>query len=93
MEIEGRDSIPAPGAFSPDGNLLAFTYTHRAVILMRTGSWEEVTKLPINPNQRFDALTFTPDGNRLMAVSQTGVHIWDVGRIRAKWRELGVDVE
>jgi WD40 repeat protein len=83
----------APAAFSPDGRLLAVVQSRRAVTLYRTGTWDEVAALPMRPEDGPHWLGFTADGSRLVAVSASAVHIWDLGRIRARWRELGIDVE
>ncbi|HKB03158.1 MAG TPA: WD40 repeat domain-containing protein, partial [Gemmataceae bacterium] len=90
-EPTGRRSAPA--AFSPDGQLLAVSRSRREVTLVRTGTWEEVATLPLRQDDVLHWMGFTGDGERLVATSATAVHVWDLGRIRAKWRELGVDVE
>jgi hypothetical protein len=85
-----RRSLPA--AFSPDGRLLAVVRSRREVTLIRTGTWDEVAALPMRQEDGLHWLAFTGDGSRLVAVSATAVHIWDLARIRTKWRELGLDV-
>jgi hypothetical protein len=95
LDIPIRDNarVWIPAAFSPDSALLAVTVVQREVRLLRTETWEVVTTFPVATGDRLLSLNFTPDGARLVGTSDGAVHIWDVARIRAKWRELGVDIE
>jgi len=89
-DSSGRRSSPA--AFSPDGRLLAVVRSRREVTLLQTGTWQEVATLPLRQDDVLHWMSFTADG-RLFGASSVAIHIWDLGRIRAKWRELGVDLD
>jgi eukaryotic-like serine/threonine-protein kinase len=91
---EGPD-IQAHGwiAFSPDGNLVAAEAGPGMIRLLDPATGREKARLE-DPRQ--DAacwLDFTPDGTRLVAVSDDGkaIHVWDLRRIRAQLAQIGLD--
>jgi serine/threonine protein kinase/WD40 repeat protein len=94
---EEGPAIPSGGeagvAFSPDGNLLAVETGHGVVRLLDPATGLDKARLE-DPHQDIAKwLGFTPDGTRLIAVSDDGkaIHVWDLKRIRAELARLGLD--
>jgi tetratricopeptide (TPR) repeat protein len=80
-------------AFSPDSRILAVESGAGAIYLLDPATGREKARLD-DPNQDVaDSLVFTPDGTRLVAVSNDGqaVHVWDLRLIREELAELGLD--
>src|SRR5262249_9183017 len=71
-------------AFSPDGNLLAAESGHGVIRLLDPANGREKARLE-DPRQDVAGwLGFTPNGTRLVAVTEDGkaIHVWDLKRIR-----------
>jgi hypothetical protein len=88
-------AIPAWGAaaFSPEGSLLAVQTVQEGIHLLDPATGREKARLE-DPHQDMARwLGFTPDGTRLVAVSEDGkaIHVWDLKRIRAELARLGLD--
>ncbi len=64
-------------AFSPDGAYLAVG-THHAVVLYRTGAWNEARRLAF-PEATVFAVAFAPNGDLLAGAAVNEVRVWDVG--------------
>jgi serine/threonine protein kinase/WD40 repeat protein len=80
-------------AFSPDGKLLAVQASHDVIHLIDLSTGREKARLE-DPHQDVAKwLGFTPDGTRLVAVSDDGkaIHVWDLKRIRAELAQIGLD--
>jgi serine/threonine protein kinase/WD40 repeat protein/tetratricopeptide (TPR) repeat protein len=81
-------------AFSPHGNLLATTTTAGFVILYDWRTGKELARLE-DPNLDFsDTPAFSPDGTKLITVSDAnskGLHVWDLRRIRSVLADLDLD--
>jgi hypothetical protein len=82
------------GLLSPDGRLLA-TETGRGVIqLLDPTDGHEAARLE-DPNQETTFYhCFTPDGTRLVSVTNGragGIHVWDLRAIRRRLKELDLD--
>jgi WD40 repeat protein len=80
-------------AFSPDGNLLAAESGQGVIRLLDPANGREKARLE-DPRQDVAGwLGFTPDGTRLVAVTEDGkaIHVWDLKRIRAELARLGLD--
>jgi serine/threonine protein kinase/WD40 repeat protein len=89
---EGPAIPPGPAAFSPDGTLLAVE-THGSIRLLDPSTGREKARLE-DPHQDVGCwIGFTPDGRRLVAVSEDGkaIHVWDLKRIRTELTKLGLD--
>jgi serine/threonine protein kinase/WD40 repeat protein len=82
-------------AFSPDGSLLALHSEQGFVRLLRPDTGAEVARLFTPDKTRLQPGCFTPDGSRLLARGvETGMlYVWDLHRIRARLRPLGLDWE
>jgi hypothetical protein len=71
-----------PGAFSPDGRLLALPVTqdgraHAAVVDLRTGAW---TAVPGGRLSTYGAMAWSPSGDRLyLATAGGGLRAWQPG--------------
>jgi WD40 repeat protein len=90
---EGPAIPPGPAAFSPDGNLLAVDAGRGTIHLLDPATGREKARME-DPHQHFgNWLGFTPEGTRLVAVSDDGkaIHVWDLKRIRAELVPLGLD--
>jgi WD40 repeat protein len=80
-------------AFSPDGNLLAVDAGHVVIRLLDPATGRDKARLE-DPHQYVAGwLGFTPDGTRLVAVSEDGkaIHVWNLRRIRAGLARLDLD--
>src|SRR5262249_37014537 len=94
---EGGATIPwyGPVAFAPNGSLLAVETGHGDIRLFDPATGQEKARLE-DPHQDVAGwLGFTPDGTRLVAVSDDGkaIHEWDLRRIRQGLIQLGLDWE
>ncbi|HKI37164.1 MAG TPA: protein kinase [Gemmataceae bacterium] len=80
-------------AFSPDGNLLAVDAGQGVILLLDPATGHEKARLEDPHQDVANWLGFTPDGTRLVAVSDDGkaIHVWDLKRIRAELARLGLD--
>lgn len=80
-------------AFSPDERMLALSGKLGQIQLCETESGREIAVLPATVSPSVRPQCFSPDGTRLYATVEgdTGVHIWDLRRIRDGLRELGLD--
>jgi WD40 repeat protein len=90
LGFETNRIYPSPATFSPDSSVLALAASRREVRLYRSDNWVHFATLPLRSEETLEWLSFTPDGSRLVATSQTAIHIWDLGRIQAKWSALGL---
>jgi len=81
--------------FSPDSKIIAHdTYTG-TVRLVDAASGNEILQLP-DPNLDVANLSFTPDGTRLITLTNgnvRGIHIWDLRSIRKELAMTGLDWE
>jgi WD40 repeat protein len=79
-------------AFSPDGGLLAVHTGQGVIRLLDPATGREKARLE-DPHQDASGLAFTPDGTRLVAVSDDGkaIHVWDLKRIREELVKLDLD--
>jgi WD40 repeat protein/serine/threonine protein kinase len=80
-------------AFSPDGRLLAVETRQGTIRLLDPATGREKARLA-EPHQSASGwLGFTPDGTRLVAVSDDdkAIHVWDLRRIREELAGLGLD--
>jgi WD40 repeat protein len=80
-------------AFSPDGKVLAHDTNTGAVRLVDAASGREITQLP-DPHLDVAHPLFTPDGTRLITLTNgnvPGIHIWDLRSIRRELETLGLD--
>jgi WD40 repeat protein len=82
------------GLLSPDGRLLASETGMGIIQLLDAGTGREVARLE-DPNQEaIPYHVFTPDGTRLLTISNGragGIHVWDLRAIRAQLKKLGLD--
>jgi serine/threonine protein kinase/WD40 repeat protein len=88
-------AIPAwaGAAFSPEGSLLAVQTTQEGIHLLDPATGRGKARLE-DPYQDLALwLGFTPDGTRLVAVTDDGkaIHLWDLQRIRGELVKLGLD--
>jgi eukaryotic-like serine/threonine-protein kinase len=85
-------AYPGPVAFSPDGNLLAFSPDRREVRLVEPKSFEERLTLHSPTAGSISRIRFSPDG-RWLAILEEGrvVRCWDLRHLRNKLHSLGLD--
>jgi hypothetical protein len=80
--------------FSPDGRLLAVSPGTDVIRLFDIDQGRELARLT-DPHQEVPEYhCFTPDGTRLITVSngkEGGVHVWDLRAIRRQLQGLNVD--
>jgi eukaryotic-like serine/threonine-protein kinase len=78
--------------FSADSALLALEPVHGVISLLDPVSGQEKARLE-DPNQSGAGFVFTPDGTRLLAISNDthAIHLWDLRLIRQRLAELGLD--
>jgi WD40 repeat protein len=92
---EAGPPIPRFGsaAFSPQADLLALETGEGVIRLLDPATGHETARLADPHQDRADWLGFTPDGTRLVAVSEDGraIHVWDLRRIRTGLVDLGLD--
>ncbi|MCZ6690371.1 MAG: WD40 repeat domain-containing protein [Planctomycetota bacterium] len=76
-------------AFSPDSRWLATAFG--SIEVMEVDSGKEVLEIDEGPSGGYAALTFWPDGKRLVLVEQTRIRIWDFpsGKKQAETTGLG----
>jgi tetratricopeptide (TPR) repeat protein len=79
------------GRFSPDGRTLVVpTDSAETLRLIETETGRELAQLE-EPRVEPHNVAFAPDGSRLLVCSATGIHVWDLRRIRAELAERGLD--
>jgi serine/threonine protein kinase/WD40 repeat protein len=79
--------------FSPDGKIIAYDTNTGTVRLVDVASGGEILQLP-DPHLNRAIPLFTPDGTRLITLSNgtvAGIHIWDLRSIRRELATLGLD--
>ncbi len=90
-----REHCPFSGviAFSPDGNIMALELSSAIITLMDVKSGETLARLEDPYRDRPNWMNFTPDGSKLVAVSNYSqcIDIWDLSSIRTKLRNLHLD--
>jgi serine/threonine protein kinase/WD40 repeat protein len=79
--------------FSPDSRLLAMRAEPNVIRLLESQTGREVGRLTGPTTSRYTPVCFSPDGTRLVAVNsgETAVFVWDLRRIRAQLKDLGLD--
>jgi tetratricopeptide (TPR) repeat protein len=79
-------------AFSPDSRLLAVETGTGVIRLLDAGTGREKARLE-DPNQDRAGPSFSPDGTRLIAVSEHGKasHVWNLRLIRQELDKLDLD--
>jgi WD40 repeat protein len=90
-----RNVTPFPGhvAFSPDGRLMALEMAPAVLHLMEVATYRTVAKLEDPHGDRATWQSFTPDGTRLVVLSNyaRAIHIWDLRAIRRRLKEMNLD--
>jgi Tol biopolymer transport system component len=82
------------GVFSADGKLLAIHADQRILRLVEPATGRELARLtPLPEAFRTWRPLFSPDNRWLAAVSDIGLHVWDLQLIRQRLREMGLDWE
>jgi WD40 repeat protein len=78
--LDDCQSMPRKLVYSPDGQLLALSTDMGGVKVYdgRNRKWLHSTPLRGSDVETQWDLAFSPDGQRLAAVSRTQVHVWDV---------------
>ncbi len=81
--------------FAPDSRtLVEGTDEPHVLRLVEVATGRELARLEDPELNGADHVLFTPDGSRLITInSQTGIHIWDLRRLRAGLAERGRDWE
>jgi serine/threonine protein kinase/WD40 repeat protein/Flp pilus assembly protein TadD len=79
-------------AFTADARVVALTYSGRSIQLLDTRDWRELAIISAPDAVELNWLCFSPDGSRLAAGAADGtIQLWDLRRIRARLREMGLD--
>jgi serine/threonine protein kinase/WD40 repeat protein len=90
-----RPGTPLMHVFSPDSRFIAHDTNSGAVRLVEAASGSEIIQLP-DPHQDSAQPCFTPDGSRLITLTNgtvSGIHIWELRSIRKELATLGLDWE
>jgi tetratricopeptide (TPR) repeat protein len=85
---------PSPGlvAFTGDARMVALTDSVRSIRLLETERWRELATISAPDSEEINSLCFSPDCSQLAAGTNDGVvQLWDLRRIRARLREMGLD--
>jgi serine/threonine protein kinase/WD40 repeat protein len=84
--------MPGFAAFSPGGEMIALTHTIWDVRLVASSTGEELATLAAPAREMVSGLAFSPAAD-LLAISTEAkaVQLWDLGLLRGKLRELGLD--
>ncbi len=79
--------------FSPDGRLVVVMDADKALRLVETDSGRTVARLESPDSCNAFLATFSPDGSRLVVVTNDGpaVHVWDLRAIRRRLAAMGLD--
>lgn len=90
-KVQGGDQLGGT-AFTPDGKILAASLSSSVVGLFDMATFRLLARLDSPDAYLVWWLGFSPDGNRLVAASETrGIHVWDLRRIRAQQKDMGLD--
>jgi WD40 repeat protein len=87
-------NVPGFMAFTPDGRLLAVTWTRRVIQLVDPQTGESLATLePPDPGAGgICSLCFNGDGSTLVAATDNHcLQIWDLRKIRRQLRAMGLD--
>ena len=79
--------------FSPDSRLLAVQDANRLILLVEAETGRTLAKLESPDSCHADWATFSPDGSRLVVITNDGpaVHVWDLRAIRRRLAEMDLD--
>jgi eukaryotic-like serine/threonine-protein kinase len=79
--------------FSPDGRLLAVQDAKNLILLVQAETGRTVARLESPDSCQVDWATFSPDGSRLVMITNDGpaVHIWDLRAIRKRLAGMELD--
>jgi eukaryotic-like serine/threonine-protein kinase len=92
IERSAAASVPGVVAFSPDGRLICICPDNHLLCLIDAKTFDELARLPLPDDQFISALTFTPDGVRLLAGTEAGgLHLFDLRLLRSRLAKLGLD--
>jgi eukaryotic-like serine/threonine-protein kinase len=91
--LEVRQFSGEGRCFSPDGRLIVVSEVDQALRLVETDTGRAVARLESPDLCRTTWATFSPDGSRLVVVTNDGpaVHVWDLRRIRRRLAGMGLD--
>ncbi len=88
LELAAR---PGTSAFAPDGRTLALSLTHRRIGLVEVATGRVLARLEPADPQPLSELRFAPDGQRLVAGTQTRrVEIWDFAGLERALERAGL---
>jgi eukaryotic-like serine/threonine-protein kinase len=91
--LEERQIRGEGRCFSPDGRLIVVMDVDKALRLVETDTGRSVARLESPDSCDANWVTFSPDGSRLVVVTNTGpaVHLWDLRAIRRRLAGMGLD--
>jgi WD40 repeat protein len=91
----GGEGVYLGFAFSPDSKVLAVENETGVVRLVEVATGREYVRLDAPVQTRLCPQCFTPDGSQLIALGRESqaLHVWDLRRVRAGLKELGLDWE
>ncbi len=86
-------SAATGSGFSPDGRLLVVQDANRVIRLVEAETGRTVARLESPDSCHVDGRTFSPDGSRLVVITNDGpaVHVWDLRAIRRRLAEMDLD--
>jgi WD40 repeat protein/Flp pilus assembly protein TadD len=89
---KGAASSAGLVAFTRDAQMVAVAYSSRSIQLLDTAEWREQATVSAPDSEVLSWLCLSPDGGQLAAGTVEGtIQLWDLRRIRARLREMGLD--
>jgi WD40 repeat protein len=92
LRLRPGDVVNHP-VFSPDSKIIAFDTNAGAVRLVDAATGDEILELP-DPHLDLARPLFTPDGKRLITLTNgtvRGIHVWDLRSIHRQLAALGLE--
>lgn len=95
IQLQHKVSYPSRVAFSPDQKLMALEMAPGVVDLAEMATGKTVARLENPSHDRATWIDFNSDGTRLIVAARYSktVDVWDLARVRAGLKPLGLDWE
>jgi serine/threonine protein kinase/WD40 repeat protein len=94
IDVHQLRTHPGPMAFSRDSRLLAIAPSPWQIRLIETSTTQEIATLALPDSRMILSPCFSPDGNRLAALTEGGIiQLWDLRLLRNGLSNMGLDWE